>query len=411
MGKIKKIRLWGRYHRIELFGSMVGLICLGLIINCISIGVYAKNIDKDVLTNQAIYASEFITSLSGVQGNIAEVYTNKDHTKCGILIHFDDMTNIVTDAMEYQLYVKGFNVSKGTYAAVTKSKPTGGFYMFGSTGYGLIYLVDNAGFAEQALEIVVRCNEHIYTSTDTSEMSELKQKDGSYEDNDQFRIIINPSAKLATVVDFLDDFDVVSLYQDAVVNASEDTIREKLTKDVAELNTKMKAIQNYKKALSDLNVKVPDMPDTIVGDSFSNLEDGTLVYTPGHVLAGGVDIDWYTHTLKDSSFLTEDLIGLKTPMQFFGDLAAAEPEEMPAFDTFYMLDGTEIVEDGKSGLADMQAIAQNIDNYRKAVQEYFQLKTQYQTQDLVSYLELEYNMQNTGKHFTSNYSENTVILW
>lgn len=413
MRLFRKIRMWQKHHKIELFGAIVCAICVLLMVDCGSILLYAKNEDNDVLTNQAIYASEFTTSLSGVTGNISQVYVNEEGTKCGILLHFDDMTNIVTDALSYQIYVKGFNVSKGKYASETLSYPTGGYYVFGSTGYALIYLVDNNGFANQALECIVRCNDTINMSSNSStDVAELKSKDGSYANYDQFRIVINPAGKLASKVSFLDDFDVTSLYQDAVVNESEAEIRETLKEDIVDLNTALKAINNYRNNLIDLNVKVPNLPSIIAGDEFYFDEDGTtLIYKPDEIFANGVDIDWYHTDLQTGNFLTQDLIGVKTPLQFFGDLSAAEVQPLEVPGTFYMVDGTEVKEESNSELTDIASISTNIQNYRDALNEYYRLKKNYQTIDLMKYLYLEYNMLNTGKHFTSNYNENTVIVW
>ena len=407
-----KLALWRKSHRIELFAFAVFAVLVLLCVDFVGITLHAKNIDKDTLTSEAIYVSDFTTSLSGVKGEITNVYVNEDLTKCGVLVKFKDMSNIVTDALTYQVYVKGFNVSRGDYAQKTLCSPRGGYYVFGPTGYALIYLVDSNGFQSQALELIVRCNDTIFKSNQsTQDVAKLKEKDGSYEQFDQYRLIVNPAAEKAERVSFLDDFDVVSLYRDAVVDASEADIRAQLTTDVAELNTQMKAIQNYKAQLEALNVKVPELPEFVAYDHFENEEDGTLIYTPGTNMAGGVNFDWFHSDLHSGSFLTEDIIGLKKPSQFFGDLKATERDDMPLLKEFYTIEGELIIEDTESPLSDVSAMSKNIANYRNALQSYFNLKYKYQAVDLVSYLHLEYNMMNTGKNFSSNYSDNAVIVW
>ena len=409
---MRKLALWRKSHKIELFASAVLLVAVLLVADFIAIMAHSKSLDRDTLTSEAIYASNFTTSLSGVKGEITNVYVNDDLTKCGVLVKFEDMSNIVTDALTYQVYVKGFNVSRGDYAQTTLCSPKGGYYVFGPTGYALIYLVDSNGFQSQALELIVRCNDTIFKSSQSSQdVAALKERDGSYEQFDQYRIIINPAAEKAERVSFLDDFDVVSLYRDAVADASEMAIRETLTADVAELNTQMKAIQNYRAQLEALNVKVPALPDYVAHDRFENDEDGMLIYTSGVTMSGGVDFDWYHTDLHTGSFLTEDIIGLKKPTQFFGDLRAMEHDSFVVPKEFYTIEGELIAEDTESPMSDIAAMSKGIANYRSALQNYFNAKYEYQTEDLLNYLYLEYNMYNTGKNFTSNYSDNAVIVW
>lgn len=422
MGKIK---YWIKHNDIQAFGLALATITLCLVLTISNIAITAAGQDRDYLNGNAMYVSEFVTSLSGIAGNIVEVYTNDSNTKCGIVIQLDkdQISNISTDANDYQMYVKGYNISKGTYAARTLSNPTGGYYVFGETGYAMIYLVDSAGFQNQALEIVVRCNEY-YSSTGDSD-EELKEKDASYANHDQFRIIINPHGESAVKASFLDDLDVVKLYQNTVAYAEEDKIREKLTADVKQLNEYISKINSYAERLDTLGVSVQGVPNCVMedADSFATekitAEDGTeaelLVYHPGYVFPGGVDFDWFKYKLIDGNRFLPDLIGVKSAQQYLLDLT--ENKDMTSYtmgaDAWYMKDGTKINlnSNTESTLVDVNAIRTDIQIYTQTVNEYIRLKQQYQTVDMVSYLSLEYNIETTGETFTSNYSEDTVIVW
>ena len=409
--KLNELNVWRKYHKIESFTIALCLILCVLVVDLAGISIHIKNSDRDALTNQAIYVSDFTTSLSCVKGNIAQVYTNPTNTKCAVLLYFSDMSHIVSDALQYQVFVKGFNVAHGKYASKTLSNPTGGYYIFGSTGYSLIYLVDNNGFQNQALELIVRCNDTIFESPDSSKTT---YADSSYTEYDQFRLIVNPCGALATKVDFLDDFDAVSLYQHAVVTANENRIRDTLTNDVSQLQVLMKKIIDYRTRLEGNGVRVPEVPEMIVGDSFVEEGEGAskqLIYVPDTVFSNGVSFDWYHTDLLSGSFLTDELLGVRTPLQFFADLENAVPETEPKLDKFYKLDGTPINENVNADIAELASISSDLSSYRTAISDYYKIKKQYQSVDLVNYLKLEYNMMTSGQHFTSNYSDNAVIVW
>ena len=408
-----KIRMWQKHHSIELFGIYLVLICVGLLAISGTIKLTANSQDRDFLDANAIYASEFTTSLSGIAGNIEAVYVNPSDTKCAIMLHMDEISKTSTDAMDYQLYVKGFNVSQGKYATATLNKFKGGYYVFGSTGYAMIYLTDAAGFKNQAIEIVVRCNEVFTGGTMSAEASALAQQDASYASNDQFRIIINPKGSAATEVDFLDNLDVVKLYQNTVLLESEEEIRTTLKNDVKNLNMYLAQINSYGKNLTNMGVKVPTLPDYIVGDEFSNLEneENTLVYKPNYVFANGVDFYWFEKSLMDDHRFLPDLVGGKSDYQYLNDVKAQRDGINIEFNDWIMLDGTRINRESESTLQTDTTLRNTITAYEEAVRSYVTLKQQYQTQDLMNYLYLEYNMTSTGNTFTSNYSDGTVIVW
>lgn len=410
---INKIKHWRKHHKIELFGAVIGSVFLLLLVDLVFISAHVKAVNKNFLKTQAVYVSEFKTSLSGKTGQIAQVYVNPDHTKCVILLHFDSTDNIVTDASQYQVYVKGFDLNKGNYAKKTLSNPVGGFYMFGSTGYSAIYLADANGFAQQCLECIVRCNEVLTTDVKVND-EEAAKRDGSYAEHDQWRVIINPIGESAKTCDFLDDFDIVSLYQDAVIDANEDEIRAQLISDVSNLDILMKQIQSYREDLQGLGVRVPSLPDYISGDTFKKDEDGNIIYSPGQVLEGGVNFEWVNNTLHDKSFMDEVKEPSLSDTQFFNSLNTyAVTQRSTSEKYWYMADGTQIdrTNTNNSVLTNLKTINNNITKYETSLSDYSSLKKQYQCTDLVNYLALESNMRSAGKYFTSNYDENTVIVW
>lgn len=431
----RKLMNWKKHHGIEMFGGLLVLCIVALVINSGVILSYAANEDKDYLEGNPYYAEEFVTSKSQTRGTIKAFYTNADNTKVAIMLHFTPITNMSTDAANYQIFYKGFNISKQRYTKRNLNEPVGGYYIFGSTGYAMIYLMDSTGFEQQAGEVVVRSLETLYTNNDSSseEIESLKQLDASYEEYDQFRLIINPAGAQATVVDFLDDFDVQRVYQQCIVDEQEAEIRARLMRDTVELNELWSRISAFKKNLTEAGVNVTMLPEEIRGDRFVNcpdadgkhceisskdlVEDVTtqLVYVPSYVYSGGVDFDWFHEDLHTADFLGP-LLGGKTEAAFFQSLVQEKAQyggmQVDA-NSFSMLDGTPINLStlATSSLVTDKQIYDAISEYSSAVNDYIEMKRQYQTVDMVEYLSLQYNMQSTGQTFSANLQDDTVHVW
>lgn len=442
---------WKKHHSIEFFGVLLILLLSLLVVDVAGSLTHTASADRDYLSENPYYAKRFTTSLSGLTGDIVGFYTNADHSKCGIMVKIDDILNMSTDANDYEIWFRGFNVSKGTYTNYTANRPSGGYYVFGATGYAMIYLVNTGGFKEQACEVVIRSNKTLVknetTSGDLGEaMQALKKKDLSYSKYDQYRLIINPSASGATVVDFLDDIDIMAAYRYCVLDAQEDSVRAKLYSDIGIMNDSMRQINEYKKNLNFMNVRVPDLSEYIAGDRFVNCPDGENgvcecsdvealpyvttdkdtgeivrtvypVYIPGMVASRGVDFDWQHHRLSDDGvdFFDGLLLDGQTKDRFLKalpTLSTVNYNTVPNISQFSMLDGTPLSESMRnSGRTDEVQIYNLVQSYIGAVSTYVSTKNQYQVTDLVKYLTLQYNMEVSGQAFTSNFTDGIVHIW
>lgn len=408
------IKAWGKHHHIELFGAALGSLLLVLLINSISICVYASKANDRLLTENAVFASSFETSLSGKDGTISQIYVNPERSKCVILFKFADMNGMVADASKYQVFIKSFDVFKGEYAShrSTQLDVKGGFYVFGSTGYTALYLSAVNGFSKECYEIILRCNDVLQVDAKSSR-NENAARDASYAQFDQWRVIINPNGRNARECSFLDDFNITSLYQDAVIDEHESEIRENLYNDIKVMYTDRKLIDNYRENLESLNVKIPSLPVYIAGDELLVDENGIIQYKSGFDFEDGVDYDWYGRTLHDASFLGMVKPSDMTDVQFFNSLNNYQASNVPSsLNTWYMADGSAVSLD-ESGLKldNAQAVVDNIKGYNLAVSDYYTAKRTYHCSHLVDYLYLESNMETAGKYFTSNYNEGVVTVW
>ncbi len=413
MGIFGRVRTWGRHHRIELFGSVLGVLLLVMLINSISICVYASRKNDRLLSENAVFSDAFTTSLSGKNGKISQIYVNPARNKCVILFKFDDMNGMVTDAGKYQVFIKAFDVFKGGYASrgSTQLDVMGGFYVFGSTGYTALYLSAVNGFPRECYEIILRCNDVLQMGN--SSENENAARDASYAQFDQWRVIINPNGNTARECNFLDDFNITSLYQDAVIDENESEIRKNLYDDVKIMYTSRKKIDNYRSNLENLNVKVPSLPICIANDELITDGEGTIRYSSGFHFEDGVDYDWYEKTLHDVSYMDMVKQDNISDIQFFNSLNNYQTSDISlTTNTWYMADGSVInLDESDLKLSNTQAVVDNIKGYNMALNEYYNAKRLYHCTHLVDYLYLESNMNMAGKYFTSNYNEGVVTVW
>ena len=95
----------GSHYAIERFGILflTLLFCMGLLVS----SIFGKQVEFNnrALSGNAVYTRSFTMSQTGSTGSVLGVYTNRAHTKCLILLHFDDMSVLPIDANEYSLFI------------------------------------------------------------------------------------------------------------------------------------------------------------------------------------------------------------------------------------------------------------------------------------------------------------------
>ena len=80
-----------------------------------------------------------------------DIRVSEDKTKCFIMLRWTDMTNVVTDASAYSMFLCGAG-QDGDYEQIL-SRPVGTvLHVRGATGYMGIYLVDTNGFPSPDFE-------------------------------------------------------------------------------------------------------------------------------------------------------------------------------------------------------------------------------------------------------------------
>lgn len=407
------------HHRIERFGVMFGTLCLAFIVLLSTIVMKSTKDHKNRLSEQVVYSTQFVSSISGLSGKVNNVFISKDHTQAFILLKFDDKALFSTNAEDYRFYVTG--AAENGAKQPLQSRPSGSLYMFGSTGYMGLYLVDNGVFPSQILDVIVRCNVVLNdTGDDRTNMGE------SFRNNDQFRLYFNPGASGITTCEFLENgtLDAYSIYEEVVVRPREQALRETLDADLLAMKTSLDRLAEYKRELesAENRILVLDAPTVIRDDQVIADENGNLKYVPGETetVAAGFNFDWRGSTIRDGYL--DSLVTGESASRWLAS-KAQETELYPFTNemraarekgAWKYTDGSMFVVD-VDGTPSLKNINDKISRTMSEWESYFNMKTQYQTVDLKSLLLLEIEALDVQSHHSVNTSTaegNEVLkLW
>lgn len=401
------------------------IVCLALVTSS-AFGAYLVQQQVN-LSNSAVYTTSFSTSKTNLKGEVVGVYSNSAKTKAFLLLKFNDVSKISTDAANYQMFLTGSSPD------MTKQRvnglPSAAICMFGNTGYMGIYMVNQAGFPTQILDLVIRCNSELV------EQSNVQSKEGatdaSFNKYDQFRVYFNPGASEAQLLDCLESDELPSmteLYSQTVAKTSEAEIRTKLDDQLKTMQTDLKVIEEYTHRLSDVdNVFVPIAPAAISGDTVTADENGNLVLNSTYTLAGGYDFDWRDGSVAEgASHIDEEILGysgISSYDQFFikkNEEAKAATNESPSGYSsnieWTLKDGT-LVSDlnttstNAGSTNTYQQIQKDISALTNAWTTYYNDKRTYQVNLLGELLSLEASIDTVTKSSSTNTSSEALTIY
>lgn len=402
-----------KHHRFERFGVIFSSLVLVLAIITSVAFVGKLQMDNKNLTNKVVYTTKFKTSLTNIEGSVNNIYRSRDNTKVFIVLNISDMSSISVNAKNYQMFLTGCKTVGDTVEGAVLEHPTvnGSIYMFGSTGYMGIYLVDNKSFPSQIYDLVIRCNSRIVSSASSLDTDENGNNEGnSFTKYDQFRIYFNPGGAECDTADFLDkdNWNIIDAYEECVSRKQEKELRDILAKDIETLQLNLSAIDEYIERLKNLNVVVPDASPLIAGDEVIE-EDDHLVFKPKHVLATGFDFDWYNGSIKDGYL--DALCGDLTYTQYLNKKRAeVEGSQLNLGSIeWVMTDGTK-VNDLDTSVANNKTIVDTTGLLSDTWNTYYSNKQKYECTDLKSLLNLELDTRNVESDYTINSDKDTALI-
>lgn len=399
--ELKKKLYLDRHHKMERFSIVFLSLCALMIITLA--GGFMSYVDNSKVTiaDQAIYNDTFVTSLSAQEGHIVNVYTSKDKTRAFVLLKRENVGSMSTDANDYQVFVT-YGSQVGNPQGF-RSVPAGAFYMFGSTGYYGVYLVDREGFRKQVLDIIIREDTELTDKQDEA-ISDYADDDASFSQFDQTRIYVNPGAtktQYAKVLDQEGAPSVMDIYSQTVSRAAQAEIEKQLDEDLATMKKTLAQIDEYTRRLEREGVIVPEAPVYVGSDSITEDKDGNLKLETSYTLPSGFDFDWrqgdistgWLQSLKTAEDTSDEAFFQRKRRE--GQQAKDEQASQPDQIEWRMTDGTAVKDlDTGSGKDRYSVLQAAIDDLTSAWSEYLSEKQAYQIDHLGALLELE-ALQNT----------------
>lgn len=436
MGWFKRI-FFSAHYRIERFTAVVVSLTLVLLM-CASVGVLSQlRANKEVLATNAMYTTQFVSSKSGLQGNVQGIYRSTDGKGVMCLLKFQDTSRFSSDAKDYRFFLTGADVEGN--ASYIRHVPTGMIYMFGATGYMGIYLYNASGFDVQVFDMVVRNNAEMPNLSSLNSESSVSYKDASFSNFDQFRIYFNPGASDIQVIPALDDdtIDVVKLFSQIVSATAEKEIKLDCDKSLAKMHALLNSINEYRRQIdyykivddgvNTLKVVVPADPVGIQGDVIEvNKDDNgnTIGYTykPASVVAGGVQFDYSKMSLNEGGYLKAVVPSDVSYSKFMSDLSLLQSEYINTRMTWYLSNGdvwmsgdsrvNSPLNTGMNGSnADVRAVNTAINNLIQAWSDYYNEKCQYQSGLLVELLSLEMQTESIRTNYSVNGDEDVIMVY
>lgn len=251
----------GSHYGIERFGVMVGacavsgaLILSGTVVNAMQVG-------KADISAIAQYTSGFVTSKTQNPGSVTGVYTNKANTRALVMMRFESPEAMPANANDYYAAVSGIVGQKVSGAPTDMDQPTvGSIYSFGNTGNIGVLLEAPTGFSDQLVNITMQSNRDVSPAVPMSDEDLVANGyDVSFRQNDQWRVIINPSGDSAMHLEGLEGEgkpDARAIYADTALINREVALRKQANDELAELQTYMTRISELEDRMATTKVSL-----------------------------------------------------------------------------------------------------------------------------------------------------------
>lgn len=292
-----------KHQKMEQFS--IAFLCLSIsAVLMLCLGLYQSFVhDQSVISDKAMFNTRFKTSKTNTSGKVVGVYSNTNKTKTMVMLKFEDTDRISIDANNYNMFVTAADVSGNMHRI--KSAPIGSVYVFGDTGYVGLYLVNNAGFDKQILQITVRANLELVKQLANQSQGDEKKKDQSFEKFDQFNVYCNPGAEKAITISALNTDgmpDASEVYRDTVGSMKLEELKLETKASMSELEIGLNKVKEHTKRMENNNIEFPELSRMVVGDVISHTgkkSDIKFDYKFETNAKGALEFDWQNNTFKE----------------------------------------------------------------------------------------------------------------
>lgn len=431
MKSIRSVLRLDQHHAIQRFGVIFAALAVTGAVGFSSAGVSAATAGHEELVTRAVYADSFVTSKTAAGGDVVGVFTSSDRKRAMVLMKFDDVSQVSTDASNYQAFMTGTN--QNLSQKTPKGSPEGSILMFGATGYMGIQLENPEGFEPQILNITVRANSEIIPLAESEDVDEeMANGDGSFKNYDQLRLFVNPGASEATHLKALDQDDpqVQSIYNEMIIEPQEEELRGTMQTQLETMQSDLAAIDEYKRRLQTtkvdgLSLEIPEDPAQIKGDSITcegvplrgktgdkaQCPSGELGLKTDKDFADGYNIDWRDGSV-DEGYLDEIVPADRGNLEYLSEHSERDDEAMRTDALEWKMDDGSYLDD--LGGADTEPVVNlnsTISLLTGAYKTYYDDKQAYQVDSMTELLNLELSLLDVESNHTVNDTDDSVLVY
>lgn len=395
----------GPHHKMERMAIMTGVLVTTLVFSTGVSFMVQQEHNHIQLTGKAVYTTQLSFSKSDHTGKVSNVYRSSDGKSAYILFKMDSVDDMSLDANNYKVFVSAFQDR-------LKFKPTGSFFIFGSTGYMGVELHDERGIPKQVLDITIRSTKDIREDASVAPSSG-DNSDASFSKFDQARIYANPGGDKANVIKELNDSNVTSkdLYMTMIANPVDKATRKDIRASEAKLSRLLTRASEYTTRIKDAGYIAPSSPTWMDGD---HMENGHFVTT--HTVVGGFALDYENSTLKDgyvnqlvdSPSKLNDLLVKK-------NTEANDSTQTETIPSVKLIDATTKKEldpnADNSGLENINSITQSSSQLSSTWSAILQEKRNLQITLMLQLITNDYNTQTQSSSFSVSTGNHRIILW
>lgn len=430
---LNKLKI-GSHYRIERFGWIFSLLSFGMLI-CLGFAWRAQmNINKIDFKSRAVYAPVFETSRTHNSGSVVGVFSNTDRTKAFVLLKMKNMESLPSDAKDYRMYIT--NSSMPGNPRKSDHKPSGSIYMFGTSGYMGLYIIDKAGFEQAIKRITVRIGKEL--ATVDSNKIQGDAVDESFAKYDQFNVLINFGADFGDKMvqadenspdEFInvglkesdvlsgDKIEATKIFKTLVIDPREKEIKAVLLDDLKDMQTTKKLIAEYTERYEKLDIDgkhgiVPEEPIEMRGDEITDV-DGLPYLKPSYVYSNGYDFVWQDRSIEDG-YLKDVVPAGESALNFMIQHDKAVETMETKQELWYLSDGSLLSAYEDNGGTQYKVVNDAMvarDDIIGFWSKYIDKKKTYQITDLRSLLELEITMRAVDRNYTVNDAADTLLSY
>ena len=410
------------HHAIERFGVFFGVIVLSSVFIFGAAATSAYSNSQTALSSTSLYTPTFLTSKTNISGSVPGIFVSGDRTRAMVLMQFKDPNQVSVNAQDYQAFLTGSTMDLNREGL--KTKVEGSVYVFGSTGYMGVMLDSDQPFTPQVMNLTMRSNSELVYKKDgtTTSRDDEGATDASFRKYDQWRVFFNPGGSEATVSPALDGdkVDVGAIFNDVVISAEEQKIRDSLDTQLALMQTDLNRIKDataeMERTTADsgtLRLVPPAVPKQIAGDEVTGKAEvgqtpSTLDLKTDYVMPLGYDFDWRSGNVK-AGYLKDLIPQGSNYVSYLAGRAKETPAEFRVNELTWMLnDGTNLKRDYQSSNVTVKPLFDIVNRLSQAYQDYYNDKKAYQVDLHTKLLDLEVSLRNVESNFTVNQGKDVV---